>query len=295
MSYPVWHIGDLRITRIVEMDASPAVQEILADADPAALARARWLSPHYLDAAGRLNGVIQSFVIEGPDGVTIVDTCVGNGKDRSGPPWNRVASDFLTRLARDLVDPADVRRVVCTHLHFDHVGWNTRLQDGVWVPTFPNARYVLCDKEFQYWHADPANESEDHRAGVLDSLQPIADAGLLDLVADDKIISDTMRFIPSPGHTPHHVSVLLASRGERALVTGDAFHHPCQIAYPDWSTISDFDPAQARQSRLDLLQRFAGTGTAFVGTHFSEPAIGMLQTEAGGYVLSPFAGGSAMP
>jgi glyoxylase-like metal-dependent hydrolase (beta-lactamase superfamily II) len=288
VSYPGWQIGDLRVARIVEMDGSPALQEIFVDAEPQALARAGWLSPNYLDAAGRLTGVIQSFVIEGPDGVTVVDTCVGNGKHRSEPPWDHVASDFLTRLARDLVDPADVRRVVCTHLHFDHVGWNTRLQDGVWVPTFPNARYLLCEKEFGYWHGNPAKESEDHRAGVLDSIQPIADAGLLDLVTDEQIISDTMRLVPSPGHTPHHVSVLLESRGERALITGDAFHHPCQIAYPAWSTISDFDPAQARQSRMDLLQRFAGTGAALIGTHFSEPAIGRLETAAGEYFLTPF-------
>jgi glyoxylase-like metal-dependent hydrolase (beta-lactamase superfamily II) len=294
VSYPFWRIGDLRVTRIVEMDASPALQEILVDADPEPLARAQWLSPNYLDDAGRLTGVIQSFVVEGPDGVTIVDTCVGNGKHRSGPPWDHVASDFLSRLARDLVDPADVRRVVCTHLHFDHVGWNTRLQDGVWVPTFPNARYLLCKQEFRYWHDNAANESEDHRASVLDSIEPIAGAGLLDLVTDEQIISATMRLVPSPGHTPHHVSVLLESRGERALVTGDAFHHPCQIAYPDWSTISDFDPAQARRSRLELLQRFAGTGTALIGTHFSEPAIGILQGGPGDYFLSP-SGGSAMP
>jgi glyoxylase-like metal-dependent hydrolase (beta-lactamase superfamily II) len=287
VSYPVWQIGDLRITRIIEMDASPALNEIVVDADPQALARAAWLTPNYVDAAGRLTGVIQTFVIEGPDGVTLIDTCVGNGKHRSGPAWDRLAGDFLSRLARDLVDPADVRRVICTHLHFDHVGWNTRLQHGVWVPTFPNARYLLCDKEFRYWHACPANESDDHRAGMLDSIRPIADAGLLDLVADEHLITDTMRLVPSPGHTPHHVSVLLESRGERALVTGDAFHHPCQIAYPGWSTISDFDQVQAHQSRRELLQRFAGTGTAFIGTHFSEPAIGMLQIKAGEYFLAP--------
>jgi glyoxylase-like metal-dependent hydrolase (beta-lactamase superfamily II) len=300
MSHPSWRVGALRISHIVEMDASAALQEIITEADPEALARAAWLSPNYVDGAGRLTGVIQSFLVEGPDEVTVIDTCVGNGKGRSGPPWDHVNSDFLQRFTQDLISPNDVSRVVCTHLHFDHVGWNTTLRDGVWRPTFPNARYVLSDKEFRYWADHSGEESEDHCAGVVDSVQPIADAGLLDRVADDEIISDTMRLIPSPGHTPHHVSVLLESQGERALITGDAVHHPCQIAYPDWSTISDFDPEQARRSRLELLNRFANSETAFIGTHFSAPAIGVLHGDEGRYFLSPFdasgqAGGSAIP
>jgi glyoxylase-like metal-dependent hydrolase (beta-lactamase superfamily II) len=296
MSYPVWRVGDLRITRIVEMDASAALQEIITEASPEAISRAPWLRPNYVDAAGRLTGVVQSFLIEGPGEATIVDTCVGNGKPRGGPPWDQRNTDFLARLAQDLIDPTEVRRVVATHLHFDHIGWNTVLLDGVWQPTFPHARYVMSEREFQYWQDNPAAESSDHLAGMQDSVQPIANAGLLDLVADDQILSDTMRLVSSPGHTPHHVSVLLESQGQRALITGDCMHHPCQIANPSWSTISDFDPEQAHRTRLELLRRFADSGTFIIGTHFSEPAIGVLRSNADEYSLTPYpAGGSAIP
>lgn len=288
MSYPCWRIGDLRVTRIVELDASKALQEILAAADRESILRAEWLSPDYVDANGQLTGVVQSFLIEGPDGATIIDTCVGNGKPRSGPPWDCRNGDFLERLSRDLIAPADVTRVVCTHMHFDHVGWNTSVRDGVWHPTFPRARYVMSAHEVAYWRGAPVDEGEDHLAGMRDSVEPLDEAGLLDLVADDEVICDTMRLIPSPGHTPHHVSVLLESRGQRALITGDSIHHPCQIAYPEWSTISDYDPVQARRTRRELFERFADSGTAVIGTHFSEPAIGVLRADDGAYYLSPF-------
>jgi len=280
-----WQIGDIWMTPIVEMDASGAIQEIIADARPADIARAPWLTPDHLDGSGRLNGVVQSFLIELEDTFIVVDTCVGNGKKRQGATWNDLHTDFLERLRRVLPSPDDVSRVVSTHLHFDHVGWNTHEVDGIWQPTFVNARYLVSDGEFRYWQSRSPSAAGDHRAGFDDSVVPVAEAGLLDLVADDAIVTEGIRLVPSPGHTPHHVSVLLESRGHSALITGDAIHHPCQIAYPDWSTISDFDQQQARVSRKELLIRCAGSGTLLIGSHFAAPAIGRVRRNSTGYAL----------
>jgi glyoxylase-like metal-dependent hydrolase (beta-lactamase superfamily II) len=280
-----WQIGDIWITPIVEMDASGAIQEIIADARPADIARAPWLTRDHLDDSGHLNGVIQCLLIEVEDTFILVDTCVGNGKQRQGPTWNDLHTDFLDRLCRVLPSPDDVSRVVSTHLHFDHVGWNTHAVDGVWEPTFVNARYLVSDGEFRYWQSRSASAAGDHRAGFDDSIVPVAEAGLLHLVGDDAVVTDGIRLVPSPGHTPHHVSVLLESRGHSALITGDAIHHPCQIAYPDWSTISDFDQHQARVSRKALLDRCAGSGTLLIGSHFAAPAIGRVRKNSAGYAL----------
>ena len=180
-----------------------------------------------------------------------------------------------------------VGHVICTHLHFDHVGWNTHLVDGVWQPTFPNARYIVPEGEFRYWQSRPTSEDGDHHAGFADSVTPVAEAGLLHLVSDDQIVTDAVRLVPSPGHTPHHVSVLLESKGQTALITGDAMHHPCQITYPTWSTISDFNPQQAQASRIALFERFVGSDTLIIGSHFTDPGIGLLRHSTAGYYLSP--------
>jgi glyoxylase-like metal-dependent hydrolase (beta-lactamase superfamily II) len=177
-------------------------------------------------------------------------------------------------------------------LHFDHVGWHTVLIDGKWQPTFPAARYVMSAEEFRYWNRKPEKEIADQHAGFADSVRPVYDAGLVDLVADDHVVTDGVRLIPSPGHTPHHVSVLIESRGESALITGDVMHHPCQIAYPDWGAVSDFDPDQARESRAALLWRYADSGTLIIGTHFSDPVAGRVRREGSAYRLMPD-GGSA--
>jgi glyoxylase-like metal-dependent hydrolase (beta-lactamase superfamily II) len=177
--------------------------------------------------------------------------------------------------------------VICTHLHFDHVGWNTRRVDGVWRPTFPHARYTACEAEFRYWQSGPAREADDQRAGFADSVAPLEAAGLLRLVPDDAVVTAGLRLVPSPGHTPRHVSVLLESNGESALITGDAMHHPAQIAYPDWGTTSDFDAGQARASRHALLERFADSDTLIIGSHFTAPGGGLLRRGAAGYYLAP--------
>jgi glyoxylase-like metal-dependent hydrolase (beta-lactamase superfamily II) len=283
-----WQVGRARITPVYETDAGTVLQSGLRDATPEKVAEIGWLAPRFADATGRLLGVVQSFVITLDGATVLVDTCVGNRKPRPGlPAWSSLATDFLQRLCAVGVQPADVDTVVCTHLHFDHVGWNTVEDAGRWVPLFSRARHLLCAAEFEYWTsaAAAAAEDADDLAGVADSVLPVFEAGLVDLVADSHEIHPGIRLLPTAGHTPGHVSVLLESAGERAVISGDAIHHACQIARPDWGIFSDFDPARARRTRAELLGMCADTGTLLIGTHFPPPTAVRVVREGTGFTI----------
>jgi glyoxylase-like metal-dependent hydrolase (beta-lactamase superfamily II) len=147
----------------------------------------------------------------------------------------------------------------------------------------------MAAEEFRYWQSRPEKEIADQHTGFLDSVLPVFEAGLVDLVADDHVIIDGVRLIPSPGHTPHHVSVLIESRGRSALITGDVAHHPCQLAHPDWGSASDFDPDRARASRSDLVERFADSETLIIGSHFADPVAGYMRRDGATLRLAPAA------
>lgn len=283
-----WAVGDATVYRVGEVDASPAFDGLIRELDPADIARAAWLEPHFVDAAGRLRGLVQAFLIVTGETTILVDPGVGNHKDRVAVPgWEHLHTDFLGRLRAAGVEPGDVDYVVSTHLHFDHVGWNTVLVDGAWRPTFPAARYVMSAAEFGYWQGRPQREIADQHAGFADSVMPVYEAGLVDLVADDHVVTEGVRLVPSPGHTPHQVSVLLESGEHSAVFLGDAMHHPCQIAYPAWGAVSDFDPAQARATRTRLVERFAGTETLVIGAHFADPVAGRIRRSGEAFWLDP--------
>lgn len=279
-----WHVGRAIITPVYETDAGNILQSGIALATPERVLGVPWLMPRFADQAGRLKGVVQAFVIALGDAVILVDTCVGNGKKRPGlPAWSELNTDFLQRLVSCGVEFDQVGAVVCTHLHFDHVGWNTRPAGGGWVPTFGRARYILCKTEFDYWAGRPDREAADDLAGVADSVLPVVEAGLADLVAPDHEVAPGVRLVPTPGHTPGHVSVLVESAGERAIVSGDAIHHPCQMAHPEWGIFSDFDPDQARRARIGLLAQCADTGTLLIGTHFPPSAAVTVRRDASAF------------
>jgi len=282
-----WRIGDATVFRIGELDATAALQGLIPKFDLADVARAGWLIPAFVDETGRLRGSVQVFVIMIADKVIIVGPGVGNHKMRSAVPgWDNLDTDFLEQLQAAGVTPGAVDYVVNTHLHFDHIGWHTQLIDGAWQPTFPAARCVMSAGEFRYWQARPEKEIADQHAGFADSVVPVYEAGLVDLVADDHVVTDGVRLAPSPGHTPHHVSVIVESRGQSAVLSGDAMHHPCQIAYPDWASASDFDPDQAQASRSALLERCAESGALLIGAHFADPVIGRVLRGGLGFRLA---------
>ena len=249
-----WRVGRFRIRNLVETDAASAIQEIISEARPEAIAGIAWLTPHFADRLGNLMGVVQSFLVSDEVHRIVIDTCVGNGKHREAlDTFDNLQTDFLGRLGQLGWEPGTVTHVVCTHLHFDHVGWNTQRVEDEWRPTFSNARYVFCSPEFDYWRRFPENEIEAQRSGIRDSVLPIVEAGLATYLDPHGTI------VPGVGSYPRlvtlrgHCSVSIESNDERGVITGDVIHHPCQIARPTWSTRSDYDPDLARESRQRLL------------------------------------------
>jgi glyoxylase-like metal-dependent hydrolase (beta-lactamase superfamily II) len=205
--------------------------------------------------------------VETPTRRIVVDTGLGNDKEgRNVPTWNNRQGPFLETLTAAGFAPDSIDTVLCTHLHVDHVGWNTRLVGGQWVPTFGKARYVFGRTEYEHWRDH--REAPDKAAVFGDSVQPIVDAGRAELVASDARLTDELTLLPTPGHSPGHMSVLIQSDGEQALLTGDVAHHPCQMAHLDWSSTADSDPVQAARTRRDLFSRFADTPTLVIGGHF---------------------------
>jgi glyoxylase-like metal-dependent hydrolase (beta-lactamase superfamily II) len=226
-----------------------------------------WLIPYFATEEGRLKMSIHSLVVETPSQRIVVDTGLGNDKEgRNVPTWNNRQGPFLETMREAGFPPDSIDTVLCTHLHVDHVGWNTRLVAGKWVPTFANARYVFGKTEYEHWRD---HRVEPDRAAVFnDSVKPIVDAGRADLVAGDARLSDEITLIPTAGHSPGHLSILIRSDGEQCLLSGDVAHHPCQMAHLDWSSTADSDPVQSPLTRRELFSRFADTATLVIGGHF---------------------------
>lgn len=292
-----WSVGDLTITRACELEAVIAGGEgsLLPDAVAEAVAEMPWLRPHFVTDAGGLAMSIHALLVEAPGLRLIVDTCVGNDKTRSIPNLSMLHTGFLESLAGIGWTRESIGGVLCTHLHVDHAGWNTMLEDGHWVPTFPNACYYFGREEYEFWCAnaqsrigypdDPATAGElpDEVALFEDSIRPVMEAGLVTLVETDAELAPGIRLVPTPGHTPGHVSVLLESRGARAVITGDTFHHPCQIGRPEWASVFDHSPVAATATRRSLLERFADSDALVIGTHFVSPTAGWIVSGNGEY------------
>lgn len=262
-----WTVGKVRITKVVELETVGSTRFILPLAGREEILDLPWLIPHFANDEGRLKMSIHSLLVETPEHRIIVDTGLGNDKQgRNVPAWNNRQDPFLEKLTAAGFAPESIDTVLCTHLHVDHVGWNTKLVDGKWLPTFANARYVFGRTEFDYWRdhgSDPA-----HAAVFADSVKPIADAGKAELVASDISLTDEITLIPTPGHSPGHMSVHIASGGQQGLLTGDVAHHPCQMHHLDWSATVDTDPKQSAATRRELFSRFADTPTLVIGGHF---------------------------
>ena len=279
-----WQIGDVTITKIVELEVTGGSRFILPQATPEAILPISWLQPHFADERGRLRMSIHTFVVETPTRRIVVDTCLGNDKqDRRIPTWNDRQGPFLADLATAGYPRESIDTVLCTHLHVDHVGWNTMLVNGKWLPTFPSARYLMGRIEFEHWSRPRGRE--DMLAVFADSVQPVYDAGLVDLVDTDYRISNEINLVPTFGHTPGHVSVRIESRGEQALITGDFMHHPCQIAHPEWASTADSDPEQAQRTRERMFEQLAGTPTLVIGTHFAGATAGRIVRDGDTYRL----------
>ncbi|MBW2143889.1 MAG: MBL fold metallo-hydrolase [Deltaproteobacteria bacterium] len=274
-----WEIGDISVTLVkeTEIQVGHDFQGMLPDADPAVLeANADWLKPHFIDDDWNMKVSVHAYVLETQDKTIIVDTCMGN--DRVLPGYEDM-SNLQTSFLSDLNDagypPESVDLVVCTHLHFDHVGWNSRFVDSKWVPTFPNAKYLFGRMDYESCVAG------DQGAAITfdDAVKLVFDAGLAELVDTDQRITSEIRLEPTPGHSPGHMSVRISSNGEEAVITGDVLHHPVQFVAPEWQMIADSDPEQAVETRKDFRSRYGDQPVLIFGTHFGPPYAGHLVSD----------------
>jgi len=237
-------------------------------------ATATALDPRFVNqTTGKLLMSFHSLVVRTPHGNVLIDTCIGNDKERPLiEAWHRQSTPYLQRLGQLGLAPVDIDFVCCTHFHADHVGWNTRLENGVWVPTFPNARYLFAEPEVRYWeqvHRD--NPQHIFTQSWNDSISPVIEAQLADIVQPDHEVMPGICLQPAFGHSPGNVVVAVEAGDQRAMLSGDVMHHPVQIERPEWCSVFDQDRSQARLTRTELLQSIANDHTYLIGAHFAGP------------------------
>ena len=272
-------IGDIPVARVVEAEGAFAAVDFLLPAfDSSILQKSPWLKPAFVDEQNRVMMSFHSYVIRTPNHTVFVDGCVGNDKERPlRPVWHRQQGDFLSRLAAAGVQPEEIDVVFCTHLHADHVGWNTQLRDGRWVPTFPNARYLFSKVEYQHWEREhraalARGEPAPNHGSFADSVLPVMDARQADLVAGDHEIEAGLQLEPAPGHTPGGCLLHVRNRGAHGIFSGDVIHTPVQLADPGLSSRFCSDPVLSAKTRTKLLERIAGTPSILFTGHFPAPS-----------------------
>ena len=301
----VWHVGDARISRIEEL-LGPLFDPVrfFPDYNPAVFEQhSAWLYPHHVDQpSGRIIASMHAWLIETSHHKILVDTCIGNDKDRMPyRDWHRLQSPWLDNLAKAGVTPDEIDFVMCTHLHVDHVGWNTRLRDGQWVPTFPNAKYIFAKAEYEFWQAERQKQISEVDADMSqavnnqtfdDSVAPIMHLAELvewpleaGLAGPIEIIPDLLAITPAPGHTPGSIIINLDTGGEHAVFTGDICHHPIQVYEPHWNSAYCELPAQAAATRHKLLADCAAQHTLMLPAHFGPSHAGYVRDTPGGFAF----------
>jgi glyoxylase-like metal-dependent hydrolase (beta-lactamase superfamily II) len=284
-------VGDLTIHRIIEQETTflPAL-ELLPTLTPELLAENRpWLQgTGALDVKDVLVLCFQSYVVKTPYHTILIDSCIGNDKPRPlRPNWNmKTDNTYMRMLATAGFAVEDIDFVMCTHLHTDHVGWNTRLENDRWIPTFPNARYIFGKDEFDYWTAQNATTPA---PAFVDSVLPVVEAKRAEIVRNDYEIGDHMRILPTPGHTPGHVAFTFGRGRDAAVFSGDLMHSPLQTRYPELSVKFDVDPAQAALTRRGFLERYCDTDTLCCTAHFPSPSMGKIRRRGEGFSCDPIA------
>jgi glyoxylase-like metal-dependent hydrolase (beta-lactamase superfamily II) len=285
MARPI-RCGELGIIRILEREEPTfAPTDLVPHATPEALApHRRWLEHRALDpATGLLVMPVMSWVVRTPRHNILIDACLGEGKTcRWHRPWHQLRDlPFLERLRADAgLTPETVDFVVCTHLHGDHVGWNTRLVGDRWVPTFPRARYLMARRELDHWQShNRSAPPADYEECIDESVLPVIDAGQALLIDEDHTLDEHVTIEMMPGHTPGHLGVRLRSDGAEAVMIGDLMHSPVQCAHPAWHAGSDDDPATAREARRGFLERHADRDVLVLTAHFPSPSAGLIRRD----------------
>jgi glyoxylase-like metal-dependent hydrolase (beta-lactamase superfamily II) len=267
-------LGDLTINRILELEAPfiPPLEMFDEAVAEAVEPHRHWLEPDALDpVSGKLILPVQSYLVRSRHHTILIDTCIGCRKSYDGlPEWkDRRDESWLQNLAAAGVGPEEIDYVFCTHLHVDHCGWNTRLVDGRWTPTFPNAKYILAKEEYA---ASEAGGS----VVFLQNVLPIMEAGQAVLVETDYALDDEVWLTPALGHTAGHVAVNISSQGSDAIMIGDMIHNPIQLAHPDWSPKFDLDKALSARTRKHFLESHCDSDKLILTAHFPSPSVGRV-------------------
>jgi glyoxylase-like metal-dependent hydrolase (beta-lactamase superfamily II) len=278
---PLFEIGVLQVDRVEEFGGpNVRVEDFMVGVPEGAIERnLDWLAPDCYDiATGQLVTTVQSWVVRTPHHVVLIDTCCGNHKVRPKvPPMHQLNTPWLQRLADKGIRADQVDYVMCTHLHADHVGWNTQLVDGRWVPTFPNARYLFGRREYEHWNPAAEGATGYGQDGVFeDSVLPCMLAGLATLVDDGYTLDDALQVEAAPGHSAGNSIIRARSGGATGLFTGDCIHTPLQLAYPDVNSAACEDQVQARATRRRILSECAERGHLLIPTHFPAPFVARI-------------------
>lgn len=275
-----WHFGNVRVDRILEFERPLLLpQQLYPSSTNEAIDRHRhWLEPKLLDpSSGLLVIAFHSFLVRSRGMNILVDTCSGNDKPRPQKlRYHMNRWPYLERLAELDVAPEDIDFVLCTHLHVDHVGWNTRLLEGRWVPTFPRAKYLFARLEWECWREHYKTPAFTDDPYYIDSLLPVIETGQAEFVESDYVFNEEVRLDPTPGHTPGHVCVHVQSQGRECVMSGDLMHHAVQCAEPDWNSCFCVAPEHARRTRRAFLRQYEESPVIILPAHFPSPTAGRI-------------------
>jgi glyoxylase-like metal-dependent hydrolase (beta-lactamase superfamily II) len=275
-----WRVGEVEVFSIPEVVSfNDDINVLLPNATPELVLKYPWLQPNYATPEGRMIINFQGFVVKAGGRNIVVDTCIGADRQREYDVFCNLKSDYMEDLKSIGVTPDNVDTVLCTHLHFDHVGWNAQRLNDRWVPTFPKARYLFGRIEYEHWMGLYRTKGYHDLLHVEECVMPIIEAGLVDLIEMEHRINEEISLEPTPGHTPGHVSVRIRSRGEQAIITGDMLHTPLQIAVPDWIGNFDMDRALAAQQRARFVKASADKPLLVIGSHFPQPTAGHIVSD----------------
>ncbi len=284
-----WQVGEVTITRIVELyNFTDNINMTMSDATADEVIALEWLHPHYATPEGLQRMNFQGFVVQAPGLNMVVDSCIGAGRERDFDVFCNLPEGFLEDLESLGLSREEIDTVMCTHLHFDHVGWNTYkdADSGEYRPTFPNARYLFGKTEYDAWQNVIRHDGHHSDTHLVECVDPIVALGMADFIEADHQIAcgDGWRITtePSHGHTPGHVHVCIESNGQRAVITGDLMHHPMQCAMPHRTATFDMDKDAGRASRLTFVDKYRDSGVVVIGAHFFDPTAGHIETAADG-------------
>jgi glyoxylase-like metal-dependent hydrolase (beta-lactamase superfamily II) len=279
-------IGEVVVTKVVEAVFHSQTEVLLPGSSTEhLLANRDWLSPQFIDDEGKLLISMHSLLIDADGRKIVVDTGVGDDLPTEFEFMTMPGDKYIRDLQAAGFAPDAVDFVVCTHLHVDHVGWNTRREGERWVPTFPNARYIFAKEAVDAWRKPAGPGLNAH--GTVNTVQPLLDAGVVDQVDLDHVLTPSVRLVSTPGHSHGHFSVEIVSGGQRGFITGDASHHPVQWVGLDWGCKSDLDVEESTRTRQRILDKCLDTDTLIMGTHYAGPVAGRLATTPDGIRFVP--------